>query len=112
MNRLIEHKNYPDHCEVYTYTGQTQFTAGVKSVLYEGECVKYGSSQMRKYVNGNVIKADFCVDIPYIVKDVRSGRFIDVKDSQGEFKKCEIVLGYADVVFGQGTTIFFNVAMN
>ena len=112
MNKRIEHKNYPDYCKVYTFKEQTQFQKGTEEVIYEGECVKYGSSQMRKFVNGNVIKADFCVDIPYIVPNIRSGRKIDVVDAQGSFLKCEIVLGFADTVFGLGTTVFFNVAMN
>lgn len=112
MNYRIEHHNYPDHCKIYTMSEQTQFKKGEEIVLYCGECVKYGSSQMRKFVNGNVIKADFCVDIPYVVHDIYSGMKLDVRDSQGVFKGCEIVLAFAESVFGMGTTVFFNVAMN
>lgn len=112
MNKRIEHHNYPDYCKIYTFKGQTQFSEGEKVVIYEGECVKYGSSQMRKFVNGNVIKADFCVDIPYVVSNITSGKRIDAFDAQGKFLDCEIVLGFADTVFGLGTTVFFNVAMN
>lgn len=112
MNKHIEHRNYPDTCRIYTSIGQTQFNEEDASVLYEGECIKYGSSQMRKYVNGNVIKADFCVDIPHVVKGIFSGMRLDVEDSQGEFLDCEIVTAFADNVYGLGTTVFFNAAMN
>ena len=112
MNKRINHHNYPDCCKVYSFEEQTQFSKGSERVIYEGECVKYGSSQMRKFVNGNVIKADFCVDIPYIIRDIYSGMKIDVYDAQGDFEGCEIVLAFADTVYGLGTTIFFNVAMN
>ena len=112
MNKRIEHHNYPDVCRIYTNINQTQFNEGKESVLYHGECVKYGSLQMRKYVNSNVVKADFCVDIPHVVKGIFSGMRIDVEDSQGEFLDCEIVTAFADSVYGLGTTVFFNAAMN
>lgn len=113
MNKHIEHRNYPHRCRVYSNAAVSQFSGSDETrVLYEGECIKYGSSQMRKYVNANVVKADFCVDIPHVVKGIFSGMRLDVEDSQGEFLYCEIVTAFADDVYGLGTTVFFNAAMN
>lgn len=113
MNKRIEHRNYPHSCRIYSNPAMTQFSEpGEATVLYEGECIKYGSNQMRKYVNANVVKADFCVDIPHVVKGIFSGMRLDVTDLQGEFLDCEVATAFADDVYGLGTTVFFNVAMN
>ena len=113
MNKRIEHRNYPHVCRIYSNAAVSQFSdMEDATVIYEGECIKYGSKQMRKYVDANVIKADFCVDIPYVIKGIFSGMKLDVTDSQGEFPNCEIVSAFADDVYGLGTTVFFNVAMN
>ncbi|MCQ2231421.1 MAG: hypothetical protein MJZ30_06185 [Paludibacteraceae bacterium] len=86
--------------------------AGEITVLYEGSCVKYGSQQMRRFALNGVIKADHCVDIPELVNGIHPGMRIDVRDAQGEWHDIEIVVAYADSVWGMGTTVFFNIAFN
>lgn len=118
MNYRINHGGYPDWCRVYTRhksDKHPQF-GGVSDddivVLYEGECKKYGSSQMRKFTNANVVKADYCVDIPYEVKGIEPGMLVDYNDAQESRTGIEIVTAYCDDVFHLGTTVFFNVTMN
>lgn len=120
MNYNHKHRNYPDWCRIYHIPdvgARSQFMTDEElkeqeCVAYEGECVKYGSSQMRKYVKDSTIKADYCVDIPHIVTGIQSGFRIDVCDAQGQWKDIEVVTAFADTVFRLGTTVFFNIAFN
>lgn len=120
MNYVRSHHNYPDWCRIYYSEpdgAENQFADDdereeMMHVLYDGECIKYGSSQMRKFANGSVIKADHCVDIPYVIHGIHSGHRIDVCDAQGQWHDIEIVVAYADTTFGLGTTVFFNVTFN
>ena len=117
MNYQICHRAYPDWCRIY-HTKETgaglQFSEDGEEicVIYEGECCKYGSSQMRKFTKDSTIKADHCVDIPYYVPQIESGYRIDVCDSQGQWHDIEIVVAYADNINQLGTTVFFNIAFN
>ena len=142
MNYIVQHEQYPHWCRIYRHnqTGSDlQFESEADeqfseleeetceckdsgcvcgcceddiTVLYEGECVKYGSSQMRKYVNGSTIKADHAVDIPDVVFGINPGDLIDVRDGNGEWREIEVVVPFPDDVFGMGTTVFFNIAFN
>lgn len=120
MNYCYNKRAYPDWCRIYhnPETGaESQFESDMDReqqtcVIYEGPCVKYGSSQMRKFVKNSTIKADHCVDIPHVLKGIMSGYRIDVRDAQGEWHDIEIVVAFADTVGRLGTTVFFNIAFN
>lgn len=103
---------YPDTCRIVRMTGETSFGQGEEKVLYEGECVFFGSGQMRKFHLGNVVMADFCVEIPYVLvgeNRIRSGDRITVTD---RCKDCDVVVATPDQVFWMGTTVYFNETMN
>ena len=103
---------YPDHCRIVRKVGETSFSNGEEKVLYEGECVFFGSGQMRKFHLGNVVMADFCVEIPYVLvgdNRVRSGDRITVTD---RCKDWDVVVATPDQVFWMGTTVYFNETMN
>lgn len=113
---------YPHECKIFRLKGETSFKKAEEEIVYEGECVLFGSGQMRKFTLGGIVKADFCVEIPHALIDkgvdkgnviteclVKPGDRITVK---GRFKDCEVVLGTPDEVFEMGTTVYFNATMN
>lgn len=104
---------FPHTCTVYGVTGETPFVEGEKHVFYEGECHVYGSAMLRTFKQGGVIKGEYAVDIPKLVKGVNSGDLIDVTDYNGTFTGC-VVTSSMPVVYGtrEGTTVYFNIQKN
>ncbi len=103
---------YPNQCRIVRRTKETSFKKGEETVLYEGECVWFGSGQMRKFHLGSVVMADFCVEIPYVLNCEnlpRSGDIISVEDRCFEWP---VVVATPDEVFWMGTTVYFNQTMN
>lgn len=104
---------FPHTCIVYKVTEETPFGDGVQSIFYQGECHMYGSSTLRTFKQSGVIKGEYAVDIPKLVKGVNSGDLIDVTDYNGSFTAC-VVTNSMPVVYGkhEGTTIYFNLPKN
>ncbi|MBQ0113669.1 MAG: hypothetical protein KBT03_11105 [Bacteroidales bacterium] len=120
MNYVVNKKAYPHWCRIYHVESDgasksVQFSTPserIEKVIYEGKCHKYGSSQMRKFTNQNVVKADFAVDIPHVVHGIHPGYLIDVEDGISSYTGVEIVVPFPDDISNLGTTVFFNVTMN
>ena len=103
---------YPHKCKIVRMVGMTEFSDGEELILYEGECVMFGSGQMRKFQLGNVVKADYCVEIPYVLNNehlVMSGDLISV---EGRCENWDVVVSTPDEVFWMGTTVYFNETKN
>lgn len=103
---------YPHHCRIVRRVGETSFKPAEEKVIYEGCCVFFGSGQMRKFHLGNVIMADYCVDIPHVLieeHNVKSGDRITVV---GKCRDWDVVSSIPDEVFWMGTTVFFNETKN
>lgn len=115
LRTMLHVGGYPNHCKVYRIVDDNPFKdCTEEKVLYEGDCVFYGSAQMRKYTYANVVKADFAVSFPRVIRDpelkIEPGDLITV---DGEFDEpVEVVTCMADQVFGMGTTVFFNRVFN
>lgn len=106
---------YPNHCKIYRKPEETSFQESDKElVLYEGDCVFYGSGQMRKFLYGNVVKADFAVSFPRVIRDpelaIEPGDLIVVEGNCET--PAEVVDAIPDEVFGMGTQVFFNIVFN
>ena len=104
---------FPHTCKVYRIEEETPFNDGVESIFYEGVCNMYGSSTLRTFKQSGVIKGEYAIDIPFLVKGVNSGDLIDVTDYNGTFTAC-VVTNSMPVVYGkyEGTTIYFNLPKN
>ena len=104
---------FPHTCKVYRVSDETPFDDGAETVFYEGECSFYGSSMLRTFKQQGVIKGEQAVDIPKLVKGVKSGDLIDVTDYNGTYTACAITSSNP-VVYGkrEGTTIYFNLYKN
>lgn len=104
---------FPHTCTVYSLSGETPFGNGVQTIFYQGQCAMYGSSSMRTFKQSGVIKGEYAIDIPMLVKGVNSGDVIDVTDYNGTFEGC-VVTSSMPVVYGkhEGTTIYFNLPKN
>jgi len=104
---------FPHTCKVYNVSGETPFEEGTESLFYQGECHMYGSSTLRTFKQSGVIKGEYAVDIPKLVKGVNSGDLIDVTDYNGTFIAC-VITNSMPVVYGrhEGTTIYFNLPKN
>lgn len=104
---------FPHTCKVYRVDGETPFDDGAESVFYEGKCAMYGSTTLRTYKQAGVIKGEYAVDIPKLVKGVRSGDMLDVTDYNGTYTEC-VVTNSMPVIYGkfEGTTIYFNLYKN
>lgn len=113
---------WPHTCKIYEKSVspyQTDISAAFsteeetpsENVVYEGKCYKYGASTMRTFKTDGVIKADFAVDIPELIKGVKGGFLIDVYDDCGEYLEMEIS-DLQPVRYGKfvGTTLYFNYA--
>lgn len=114
MNRQEAYRNrFPHTCKVYRVDGETPFSDGEEQVFYEGECNMYGSSTLRTFKQNGVIKGEYAVDIPQLVKGVNSGDLLDVTDFNGTFAAC-VVTNSMPVMYGLyvGTTIYFNLPKN
>jgi len=104
---------FPHTCTVYGVTEETPFGEGVTHIFYQGQCHMYGSSTLRTFKQSWVIKGEYAIDIPKLVKGVNSGDLIDVTDYNGTFTAC-VVTKSMPVVYGkhEGTTIYFNLPKN
>lgn len=104
---------FPHTCKLYRISEETPFEDGVETIFYEGECQMYGSSTLRTFKQQGVIKGEYAIDIPKLVKGVNSGDLIDVTDYNGTFIAC-VVTNSMPVVYGkhEGTTIYFNLPKN
>lgn len=104
---------FPHTCIVYGITEETPFGDGVEHIFYQGECNMYGSTSLRTFKQSGVIKGEYAIDIPKLVKGVNSGDLIDVTDYNGTFTAC-VVTNSMPVVYGkyEGTTIYFNLPKN
>ena len=104
---------FPHTCMVYRVSGETPFGEGVQKVFYQGKCAMNGSSTLRTFKQQGVIKGEYAIDIPELVKGVNSGDLIDVTDYNGTFEAC-VVTSSMPVVYGsrEGTTIYFNLPKN
>lgn len=105
----VSNPRFPHTCKVYRISGETSFDKGSETVLYEGKCNKYGSSSLRTFTKNNVIKGDYAIDIPGLVKGILSGDLVDVTDYGGTFEAKVITDCYATEM---GTTLYFNMAKN
>ncbi len=103
----VNNPRFPHTCKVYRISGETSFDEGSETVLYEGECNKYSSSSLRTFTEDNVIKVDYAVDIPGLVKGVVTGDIVDFADFGEPFKGCIITDCYPTTM---GTTLYFNQA--
>lgn len=105
----VKNPSFPHWCRLYRIEGAGISSEGEEKVFYEGKCLKYGSSNLRTFRTGNVIRGDYAVDIPVLVTGCGSGDFIDVEDYTGKFSR--IIL--SDVQPGEmGTTVYFNMSHN
>lgn len=104
---------FPHTCIVYEVSEETPFGDGITKIIYQGECHMYGSSTLRTFKQSGVIKGEYAVDIPKLVKGVNSGCLIDVTDYNGEFVGC-VITNSMPVVYGkhEGTSIYFNLPKN
>lgn len=104
---------FPHTCRVYGVTGETPFEDGDTRIFYEGECCVYGNSSPRTFKTDGVIRGEYAVDIPKLVRGVRSGDLLDVTDYNGTFTAC-VITDSMPVVYGsrEGTTVYFNTLKN
>lgn len=104
---------FPHTCKVYKVTDETPFEDGEETLFYEGKCNMYGSTTLRTFKQTGVIKGEYAVDIPSLVKGVNSGDLVDVTDYNGTFTAC-VVTNSFPVIYGnyEGTTIYFNLPKN
>lgn len=104
---------FPHVCKVYRVDGETPFDDGVETLLYEGECYMYGNSTLRTFKIGGVVKGEYAIDIPALVRGVNAGDLIDVTDYNGTYKECMVTTSIP-VEYGkhQGTSIYFNIMKN
>lgn len=104
---------FPHLCKVYRVSDETPFEDGLETIFYTGECHMYGSNSLRTFKQSGVIKSEYAIDIPYLVRGVNTGDLIDVTDYNGTYTSC-VVSSSMPVVYGkyEGTTIYFNLPKN
>lgn len=100
---------FPHTCKIYRITGEDSFEDGKEIIIYEGKCNKYGNSSLRTFKTNGVIRGDYAVDVPGLVKGIVSGDVLDVTDYSGTFEACMLTDCYAS---DMGTTVYFNLAKN
>ena len=115
----VNNPRFPHTCKVYRISGETSFDEGNETVLYVGKCNKYGrtsprtstngSTSLRTFTKSNVIKSDYAIDIPGLVKGIIAGDLVDVTDYGGSFESCVVTDCYPTEM---GTTLYFNLAKN
>lgn len=105
----VNNPRFPHTCKVYRISGETSFDEGNETVLYVGKCNKYGSTNLRTFTKSNVIKSDYAIDIPGLVKGIIAGDLVDVTDYGGSFESCMVTDCYPTEM---GTTLYFNLAKN
>lgn len=105
----VNNPSFPHTCKIYRMEGETSFSDGKETVLYEGECMKYGSNNLRTFKTDNVLKGDYAVDVPGLVLGVCTGDFIDFTDYSGTFTRNMISDPDPSEM---GSTFYFNMAKN
>lgn len=105
----VKNPGFPHWCRVYRVTGETSFSDGETEELYAGPCLKYGSSNLRTFKTGNVIRGDYAADIPGLVRGIDGSCMIDVKDYNGEYERVTVSDCQASEM---GTTVYFNISKN
>lgn len=105
----VYNPRFPHTCRVYRIEGETSFSDGEETVLYEGECNRYGATSLRTFRTDNVIKGDYAIDIPCLVCGIDTGCYVDVTDYIGTFTKCVVTDCYPN---NMGTTLQFNLPKN
>lgn len=105
----VSNPRFPHSCTVYKMVGGDAWSESKKEVLYEGKCNKYGSMNLRTFNRDNVVKADYAVDIPCLVKGVCTGCLIDVTDYTGTYNEIMLTDAYPTEM---GTTLYFNMSKN
>lgn len=105
----VNNPPFPHTCKVYRISRETSFEDGSETVLYEGECNKYGSSSLRTFTKNNVVKSDYAINIPGLIKGIVAGDLVDVTD-YGESLKARVVTDC--YLTEMGTTLYFNLAKN
>lgn len=125
---IIKNTRFPHRCTIYSISGVTPFSDGVKTVLWEGRCRKedktFGTRENVPKTNyrvqlGAMIGGELSGDATAAYKDqrgrevgakvegIKAGMLIDVQDLQGEFKGFTVT----DAICGQlGTTVYFGDA--
>lgn len=105
----VNNPSFPHTCKIYRMEGETSFSDGIETVLYEGECMKYGSNSLRTFKTDNVLKGDYAVDVPGLILGVNRGDLIDFTDYSGTFTKNVISDSSPSEM---GSTFYFNMASN
>lgn len=105
----VNNPRFPHRCTIYTLIGGDAWSDGEKKILYEGKCNKYGSGQLRTFNREGVIKTDYAIDLPGLVKGVCTGCLVDVTDYTGSYEGIVITDAYPTEM---GTTLTFNIPKN
>lgn len=117
MEKVINPR-FPHQCCIYRLREASSFNPdGEKAVLYEGECRKSSSSNIRSFntgsnATGKVDVADYRVSMPGIIRGIQKGDFIDVTDLIGSETGMRIVNFEATQLCGGGTAVLCNTASN
>ena len=117
MEKVINPR-FPHKCCIYRLRGASSFNPdGEKVVLYEGECRKSSSSNIRSFntgsnTTGKVDVADYRVSMPGIIRGIQKGDFIDVADLIGTERGMRIVNFEATQLCGGSTAVLCNTASN
>ena len=105
---------FPHRIRLYRRDDETSFSDGEETLLYEGKCLIYGSSQMRTFKTDGVIKCDYAADVPEILYGVGEGGVLaDIEDFNGRKTGLQVTSCYAGW-YGKrkGSTIYLNISQN
>ena len=103
----VNNPRFPHSCKIYHISGESPFEGDPEeNILYEGECSKYGNTSIRTFYKNNVVKGEYAVDVPGLVRGVLPGHLVDVTDYGGT---CMVTECHASEM---GTTVYFNLAKN
>ena len=106
----VTNPRFPHTCKIYRKVGETSFHDATEEItLYEGKCHKYGSSNLRTFKSNDVIKGDYAVDIPGLVRGIRGGDILDFEDYSESVEGILISDCYASEM---GTTVYLNLSKN
>lgn len=97
MAKKMTNPRFPHRCRIYRLQGATSFNPeGEPEVVYEGECRKSSSDNIRTFNTGQlntgkVDTTDYRVSMPGIVKGIRKGDLIDVETAVSREEGMRIV---------------------
>ena len=114
---MTDNPRYPHQCVIYRMIGATSFNSGETKEIYNGECRKSSSTNIRSFNTGSnstgkVDIADYRVSLPGIVKGIQKGDLIDVTDLIGTETGMRIVMIDATQLSGGGTAVLCNTSSN